>query len=56
MVESMGRLLDRLYYKIMLLGKSYLKIINEDFIIGIFNEYKNEISPFKDYIIKYNTK
>ena len=49
-VRSMGRLLDTLCQKMMLLGESPMNVINENFMMGFFNEHKNEIPPFKECV------
>ena len=56
-VRSNGRLLDTLCNKMTLLGESPSHIINEEFMMGLFNEHKNEIPPFNEHInYLYNDK
>ena len=44
--RSMGRTLDRIYKKALLLKENPTLIINEEFIMGIMNPFKDELPPF----------
>ena len=46
----MGRSLDTLHDKMMFLRGTPSLVINEDFIMGILNEHKDEIHPFKEHV------
>ena len=49
-VRSMGRMLDTLEDSLVKVQEDPSLFTNEEYILGIFNEYRNEINQFDEYL------
>ena len=46
----MGRMLDTLEDRLVKVQEDPSLFTNEEYILGIFNEYRNEINQFDEYL------
>ncbi len=54
---DMSRVIDTLYYKLQELQENPSLILDENFMMNIFEEYQNELPPFKEnWDLMYNKK